>query len=206
MKINKNVLTSKTFLIAVLIVVIGFLLFFLVRPVLLGYSVYKQIDKSNYSLDEFAENLDELKKKIMVAEINLSSCYDFNKKLLSDLREVSDQKAECETKLEVSNLNYQQLKEKCEQDLEMAKEEYNRELNAVKEKCEEDLAAINDELAQKIEDYNNLKEQYELIVENMANNICCKAKVDNPRIKYYKVQDNKIVCVEEGENAISCPI
>ena len=41
-------------------------------------------------------------------------------------------------------------------------------------------------------------------VKNMANNLCCKAKVDNPGIKFYIVSNNKIVCTVDSGEPIIC--
>lgn len=50
----------------------------------------------------------------------------------------------------------------------------------------------------------NLTQKYEKIIANLANRICCKAKVDNPDIEYYKIEDDNVVCTGEGENKIDC--
>lgn len=40
---------------------------------------------------------------------------------------------------------------------------------------------------------------------NSANNICCKMRVDNPNIKAYNLDGNKVNCLESGDLALSCP-
>lgn len=46
--------------------------------------------------------------------------------------------------------------------------------------------------------------QYNILGRNTANNLCCKAKIDNPDINYYKIEDNSVICLEKGELVISC--
>ena len=77
---------------------------------------------------------------------------------------------------------------------------YKSELDALK--VEFNLSIT--EVVNLREDINDLKLQYDTLAKNLANNLCCKARVDNPDIKYYKVEDNKIACVEEGALEISC--
>jgi len=71
-----------------------------------------------------------------------------------------------------------------------------------------DLDQKNEELDklinEKQEEIDDLRLQYDLLAENLANNLCCKAKVDNPGISSYKIENNMIICLEQGGLDISC--
>lgn len=69
---------------------------------------------------------------------------------------------------------------------------------------EKTIKSLESDLEEKEGDADELNLKYDLLAKNVANNICCKAKVDNPNIKYYAVENDRIVCLEEGELGISC--
>lgn len=89
----------------------------------------------------------------------------------------------------------------CISSLENELKNKKREMEELKSQKEAEFAKMKGEKEAEIDE---LKIKYEVFVQNTANNICCKAKVDNPDIQYYKVENNKIVCLEEGELGISC--
>ncbi len=53
-----------------------------------------------------------------------------------------------------------------------------------------------------IADLNNTLNE---LGKNSANNICCKMRVDNPNIKAYNLDGNKVNCLESGGLTLSCP-
>ena len=164
---------NTIFVIIASIIVLILLILFAVKPSIIGYSVYQQVKDSNYSIEEYGKNIKELESQLLIANTNLSSCSEFNKKLLDEFTKYSDKISECKS------------------DLDALKVEFNLSITEVEKRKEE---------------ISDLKLQYDLLAKNLANNLCCKARVDNPDIKYYKVEDNKIACVEEGILEISCII
>lgn len=84
----------------------------------------------------------------------------------------------------------------------------NNDMLELKEKTSL-LRQDNKELGQTIADRDaelgKVKENFDALAANMANNLCCKTKVDNPEIKYYRIEGNKVICLTEGTIRISCP-
>ena len=164
---------NTIFVIIASIIVLILLILFAVKPSIIGYSVYQQVKDSNYSIEEYGKNIKELESQLLMANTNLSSFSEFNKKLLGEFTKYSDKISECKSNLDA------------------LKVEFNLSITEVEKRKEE---------------INDLKLQYDTLAKNLANNLCCKARVDNPDIKYYKVEDNKIACVEEGILEISCAV
>ncbi len=175
---------NTIFIITTSIILLILLILFAVKPSIIGYSVYQQVKGSNYSVEEYGKNIKELESQLLIANTNLSSCSEFNKKLLDELAKYSNKISEYKSDLDSLNINFTFSINKYEETI--------KNLIAEKEKQQEEI--------------NNLKSQYDTLAKNLANNLCCKARVDNPDIKYYKVEDNKIACVEEGILEISCII
>jgi len=63
--------------------------------------------------------------------------------------------------------------------------------------CSEDLKSMEKQK-------EGIKEDYDLIIQNAANNICCKQRIDNPSIDSYSVKDSRIICSTDGDKKISC--
>ena len=162
---------NTIFVVIASIILLILLILFAVKPSIIGYSIYQQVKDSNYSVEEYGKNIKELESQLLIANTNLSSCSEFNKKLFGEFTKYSDKISECKSNLDA------------------LKVEFNLSITEVEKRKEE---------------INDLKLQYDALAKNLANNLCCKARVDNPDIKYYKVENNKIACVEEGILEISC--
>jgi len=67
-----------------------------------------------------------------------------------------------------------------------------------------DRMAIGGICSDKEKAVGEVQAKYDQLVKNTAKSICCKAKVDNPQINFYDVVDNKITCLEQGANQLSC--
>lgn len=63
---------------------------------------------------------------------------------------------------------------------------------------------LNKKLGNVTSDYETLKKSYSAIMNSSGNNICCKAKVDNSRIRFFRVESDKIVCAEDLGTEIKC--
>jgi len=175
-KFKRNIILAST------IVIIIILSIFIIRPGITGYSIYKQVKESNYSVEDYGENIQDLKTKLLVSDTNLSSCSAFNKDLLTKLEKYSDKFSNCNNELNALKTNFSLLKA----DSDQKNEDLNKLIN------------------EKQGEIDELNIQYNALAENLANNLCCKAKVDNPNINFYKVKNNMIICLEEGGLSISC--
>jgi len=185
-KLKRNVIILS-------IVFVVMILAVFIKPSMTGYSIYQQVKESNYSIEDYGENIQDLKTKLLVSDTNLSSCSAFNRELLTELEKYSDKFSECNSELNVLQTNFSLFNEKYEKtiknlgaDLDQKNEEFNKLIN------------------EKQEEIDDLRLQYDALAENLANNLCCKAKVDNPDISSYKIENNKIICLEEGGLDISC--
>jgi len=169
---------SKLIIINLSIIIVIVLAIFIIRPAYLGYVTYQGIKASNVSLEDYGKNIQDLKESMLVSTTNLSTCYDFNQILIEQLDKFSDDIAVCNKQLS---------------DYAILEEKYKIQVDELKKTIEERQT----EAAQ-------YKNDYEQLVQNLANKICCKMKIDNNKINYYKVEDNNILCLEQGENQISC--
>lgn len=170
------IIATAVFVIAVIV--------FIARPFWAGYSIYKQAADSNLSVVDYSKNLKELEAQVSTAEVNLSSCYFFNSNMLSQLEGLTENLLDCE-------VNYTKLKEK---------------LDSSEKGCEEEKSKAESSLQDKTNELANLQSAYNTLAKNTANNLCCKAKIDNSRIGYYSIdkESNKVTCLEAGTQAISC--
>ena len=173
---------KRNIILALIIVIAIILLIFIIRPGIIGYTIYKQVKESNYSVEDYGEDIQDLKTKLLVSDTNLSSCSAFSKELLTELEKYSDKFSECNSELNALKTNFSLLRA----DLDQKNKELDKLIN------------------EKQGEIDDLRIQYDTLAENLANNLCCKAKVDNPDIISYKIENNMIICLEQGGLDISC--
>lgn len=188
-------LYEKDDIIAIItVIILGLMLIiFVIKPSATGYATYQKIKSLNYTLEDYGKDIQELKSELLISDTNLSSCDAFSKKLLAELEKYSDKFSECKSELGALEIDFNFSKSQYE--------EIIKDLKADLDKKEEELKELKYEKEKEI---NDLELKYGLFVKNTANNICCKAKVDNPDINYYRIENNKIICLEEGTLSISC--
>jgi len=182
---------------------------FVVRPTIQGYSVYQQI--ADTGLEEYGQNVGEIAQRLTASETELETSSKFNEELLNRVNQVADDLATCTAEKElcltretdfdqkITDKNTELETALAEMDNTIADkvEERTEELKESNRQCHEDL--IDEE-----EKYEELEDDFDLLAANVAKNLCCKAKVDNPLISAYEVVNNKVVCLESGENSLSC--
>ena len=78
------------------------------------------------------------------------------------------------------------------------------ELEITSKQDKETIQKIVEDLNKKQINYKNLEEKYAALSKNTANNLCCKMKIDNPSIKFYEIQNNRIICLEGGTKNLDC--
>ncbi len=105
--------------------------------------------------------------------------------LNASLASCDEQNEECSINVEKANADLQ-ISEKKFQDLRVECANEKKEIREILEDVEEEC------------------EDYEDVIENAAHSICCKQKIDNMNINYYEIEDNKIKCLEEGDNELNC--
>lgn len=153
--------TKSWIIVILLIFLILFAGAFLIKPAVTGYAIYKELDKSNISMDDYQKRIEGFRDEVSMLNANVSFYKNLNEKLLSDVKEMSKKSALCEDDLE-----------KCEINLD------KKEVKIYKE--------------------------YEDLIQNIANSVCCKEKVDDPAIDSYSIKGDMIICSSKGDKAISC--
>ncbi len=204
--------------IVALVVVLLALSFLVIRPGVIGFGV---VDDSNLTNDTTAEEEQKketksLSKQELVMEVerlrtNISSYLSFQDSLLRKLDEKSDEVTDCK----VENQRLQgdvdaAKKESLDKDAKIAEVEQSKnqvidlrvqELTAV---LSQDKVACEQNLVAKEANVSALQVSFNEFGLNTALSVCCKAKIDNSNIQAYDIVNNKVVCLEQGGNALSC--
>lgn len=198
---------------AVIIAVVALiaLAIFVVRPAVLGYGVYKQAQSSNLTVQDYAQDMQQLNRDLELTKANLSSYSGFTGALLAKIDEKNDELTECKVQLERIRSDVEEARKQIavkETELAAVKSETQ---NTVNQQVAEKTAALAQEktacessLGSKETEVGEVQAKYDLLVKNAAKSICCKAKVDNPQINFYDVVEGKISCLEQGTNQLSC--
>ena len=172
-------------LLIISILLIGFLLV-LVKPALLGYKISKQVEEIGLTPSEFLKSIEAVKSKLLVAETNLETCKGLNTDLVED---ISVEK----------NTSF-----KCSQEKNALESQYKFDMSRIQSDYENRRNEIEAELNRNNLVVNTTLDDYSKLLENSANNLCCKARVDDKRIDSYIVSNNVIVCTAGEEKKVSC--
>ena len=164
------------------ILFVFFIAIFMIKPSIIGYGVYQQMKNTNYSVEDYSKNINEIESKLLISNTNLSSCIFFNNKFSTELGKCLDKFSECEAEKTFLKINYNSS---------------SKEYEAIIKSLEESLEEKNKEIS-------DLNSKSDILVKNLANNFCCKKKIDNPNIDSYILENNKIICLEQGTLKISC--
>ncbi len=174
---------SFAMIIAILLIV---LLIFLIRPAFRGYKLNKEFEGLGTDAASFLRELDEFKSRILIINTSLENCQETNKEYL---QQINDEK----------NATFSCLEEK-----RRSESEFRFNISQLMSENEQKKSTAELELNQLKLQYESLKGMYDSAISNAANNICCKNKIDNPKIDSYALSDGKIVCTIGGEKKISC--
>ncbi|MBR9701763.1 hypothetical protein GOV13_02480 [Candidatus Pacearchaeota archaeon] len=173
---------EKIGLVSLVIMALLLIIIFLVRPTIIGYTTYKQLVDSSYSIEDYGKDINELEVDLIDYKANLSACNLFNEMISEELDSFSNDFSECRDELEMLRI-----------DFSLSQDELNDKIDDLK-----------NDLVEKDDEVNELESDYSKLAENLANNLCCKKKVDNPDINSYIVENNNIVCVENEGLEIEC--
>ena len=198
---------------AIIVAVIGLVMLaiFVVRPAVLGYGVYQRAQSSNLTVQDYAQNMQDLSRDLELTKANLSSYSTFTGALLAQVDDKNDELTECKVQVEQLRSNLEDAqKQAADKDAEIAtiKSETQATIDqVVAEKTaslEQDIVTCKDSFTNKEKEVGEVQAEYDLLVKNTVKSICCKAKVDNPQINFYDVVDGKITCLEQGTNQLTC--
>ena len=194
----------KSFVTYFVVVILIVFSMFMIRQI---FSEYFSSSKSNSecpSKSNLDKEITNLNHQFLICNANLTSLNYFNENLISSLETYSNEVVSCKIQLneiefifndsknnyeaEIKSLNDVILSKSAE--IELLQSEKNAELLRLK-------IQLDDEIS-------NLSWRYNILAQITANNLCCKAKIDNPKISFYKVNNDKVVCLEEQGIRISC--
>ena len=160
------------------IVIAAVFLFALVRPAVIGYSVYGNVKKSGLATNDYSLNVESLNNRLKETETSLMTC--------------TEQKSQAEAALAGKDSEIESVGE----DLDEIKEEV--------EKRNEQIRTLNEKNSEIETELEEEKNNYSELLKNSARTICCKEKVDNENIDFYIVEDGKITCSEESGEELKC--
>ncbi len=203
--------TTSSLLKITVAVLILFIAAVLAKPTLVGYSTYQQMQRSNYSLEEYAENVRDLQNSLTLASTNLSVQKEFMTELQKQNHELSKKVTDCVLDKNSQILRYNLSFNSCQEKIHTLQQESESE----REECTSDLAQQREEAAQAQQECSSELQQirdlltsaqdtFNITLADAARRICCKEKVDNPRINYFSLLNNKIVCTDEGSQELHC--
>lgn len=203
---------KKNHWVITLLAVIGLLLVvFVIKPGLEGYGIYKQVQKTNYSLEEYAENIHGLKLELSTIKNNLTVYSSFASQLQQEVTSTSQQLTTCVGEKAALQVEVDKSNELCKRSNDLLEQQFsekikeNEKLIAEKTKAAEDSSKqCSNSLSQTKTELDSLKLSYDALVKNSARSICCKQKVDDPRITSYTVVDSRIYCLEQGSSVLDC--
>ena len=179
---SKNKLTIA--LISLILVII--LAFVFIRPIMVGYSTYQTLASSNLTSSDYLAELNQIQEELDNAEKqNLESSEEKNI-YSQEIKKLQILVMGLNETLSHSNTNHESNLQSIQQDFDIQLGIANAKLD----RCETKLKGLDND--------------YEDLVENTAENICCKMKVDNSRIDSYDVKSDKIVCSEDGKYDLDC--
>jgi|TARA_Y100000310_G_C20591034_1_gene767995 hypothetical protein len=128
-----------------------------------------------------------------VLETKLNSCSNLNDGYLKDITDEKNTTFSClEEKRRVQSM------------FEQLKNEYQFNLTSVISEHEDEKSEAELELNQLRIEFEEIKTRYESLVQNTADNICCKARIDNPKIDSFIVSNDRVVCSIGEERKIAC--
>ncbi len=204
-KLNKRIIILISVVIAFVFIVL------IIRPGLVGYSVYKEAERSQYTLDELGQSVRALRSELTTASSNLSFYASSNNLLQGQVVSLSQDYTSCEGERAQLEAQLGVSEQACNDKISLLEERLSDSQIELSELKNTQTAQIEDAKKPYVEDLSEveaellaLQESYDELVSNTAKNVCCKKRVDDPAIDSYEVLANKVVCLEGGENVLVC--
>ncbi len=197
--VNKQ-LSTKTILVLLGLVSVIITVILVIRPAIIGYSVYKQVDDGNISVSELGASVQELRTQLASTRANLSLYTQVYDQVWKEVKTTTGDLTSCLAEKESLSIQVETLKNEADNDLTDCKTQLDTASAAVSQQ----LADKDKEIVAAKTERDKLEQNLALFVANIARSVCCKAKVDNLRINSYEVSNNRLVCLEDGVNALNC--
>src|SRR3989344_6794294 len=172
--------------IAIIVILGAILINFIVKPTIEGFVTYEKERELNEKINKYETKIKDLELSILTTNTSLSSCNGFNRNLLVEINDNSNEISACKSDLSSTKT-----------DLSLSKKRYEELIENLQNE-------INNIETEKNNILKELETAYNELAKNTANNICCKEKVEHPSINYFNVVNNRITCTENNGQRISC--
>jgi len=178
-----------------IVVIISLILWIslLVKPATVGSAVLSDFEDTGNNALEILSQLEFINSELSISNKNLESCQLLNDKYLNELTSEKNKTFVC---LEENR--------KLQTDFDRLSQEYEFNISQIISENEGKMSNAELELAKLKIDFKNLQSRYNNTLQNSANNICCKQRVDNSDIDSYRLSNDKIVCGVGEANQIQC--
>ncbi len=177
----------------ILCIVLVIILAVLLKSAFLGYRFSQQFKELGLSPADYLKQLDETKTKLAVEKTNTDACEESKKNVLSDLAAEKKNTAECKDSMQVLNTKFDGLRN-----------EYNFNVTKLRDSLDVEKAKLAKETDDIKLKYASLERNFDNLAANAANNLCCKAKVDDKKIDSYVIVNNAVICTSGEEKKVSC--
>ncbi len=212
-----------------LVVILALVGVYFIPPGIVGYNIYQKIQGSNLTVEEYGQNIRLLTSDLERTKVNLSAYGEFNTELQGKVNTLSDELTTCKVEKEKTSSDLTHLqqtsvqeksdlqkqvsdkeqtlqaeREKAAQEIEQKVAERTVQFDKEKASCLTSLEEKQVEVDKKQSEVEQKQSEYVSFAKSMARSVCCKERVDNPKISSYNVVDNKVVCLESGGEVIQC--
>jgi hypothetical protein len=176
-----------------IIAVLFTIILLMIVPTIRGHNVIKDLKKYGLDVNEVINSLEKMNQEKEISKVKLDTCNNINKELESQIKTFSS-----------DLVKSQQEIVKIERDYELKLIELNNNITNLKKEHNDQLLIYIDENDKLKNELLEIEENLILIIQNAANNLCCKYKVDYPQTDSYIISKNKIVCTNGETDKISC--
>ena len=202
---------------------------FLLRPSLIGYSVYQEVAKTNYSLEEYGQSVQSLRGELAIAHANSSIYADQYGRASDELQDIRTSFYDCSSDRVTLGLKLNQSISDCASSVvrlqqqidslnseaeslhsdiksaQLEKKDVSAQCAAEREAVASDLKVACDEKVKYTgSELTVLQESYDHLVSNTARSVCCKARFDDPSLDSFDVLADKVVCIRGGTKELEC--
>ncbi len=178
------------------LVAILLLIVLVIRPAIIGYNAYQDIKSANHTVSSYGQLVTQLETGLSQTENVLVECETARELTSQSLDEATNHVDACKTEAASvqDGLRAQIATLERESAAQDAATETAQTARLALEKERDTLAA----------QAASAQATYDTLAQNAANNICCKAKVDDAAIDSYLVSNDRISCAKGSTLKISC--
>jgi hypothetical protein len=174
---------KKRLVIIVLLTIVVLMGAFLIgKPIAIGYSTYQAVKSSNLTFENYRNAISD---SIQTIESLRDEKTDKENLLL-----------DCESKTKILEAQLSGINEQITSIQEDSKKELQDKL--------EQISLLNLDVTKAKENLRGSIDGYKTLAENAARIICCKMKIDNPKIDSYKISNDKILCNDNSGYDLKC--